>query len=196
MSDESQLLLGGESTTPPEQLDWETSIAGLAQEAVYKSSGVDIRESIGHPRFKTTYLVLKQDIFDQTINRQRRFVEECLEKIEAVYDFRFPEDLDIADYPDVIEFLEFLEFLEYDNIEFLSNVWRMMDVDLLKLDIESFCNMMVTKIIKETEEQLESRDDGQMITTFLRTYYKDKFIEWFINNTEKSKIEVILEIRQ
>ena len=48
------------------------------------------------------------------------------------------------------------------------------------------------RIIKETEEQLETHPQTELITKFLRTYYKEKYIEWFVENTEKSKIMIIL----
>ena len=75
--DDAQLLLCGESTVPPEELDWEVTVGGRAREAIYKSSGVDIMYHIGKPTFKTTYMVLKHDIFeDQALFRKIRFVEK------------------------------------------------------------------------------------------------------------------------
>lgn len=194
MSDKSQLMLCGESFDPPEELDWPISTAELAREAIFKSSAVDIRDSIGTDDFKLTFQVLIQDILDQEFKFQKRFIDnEIKPKIEEVYDYVFPENAEITDETDVLEYLEFLKFVEYNNVDFLATVWRFLEADLMKIDIEDFCWKNADRIIKETEDQLESRDDPRLISIFLRTYYKEKFIEWFIKNTTKNKIEIIIE---
>jgi len=35
-----------------------------------------------------------------------------------------------------------------------------------------------------------------MIALFLRTYYKEKYIEWFIKNSETGKVEITVELNQ
>ena len=114
---------------------------------------------------------------------------------KEVYDYEFPEKLDITDEVDIQNFMKFLEFLEYDNIDFLSNIWRFLEADLLKIDIRDFVFAIGNKIIKETEELLPSRDDPEMIAIFLRTYYKEGFLNWFVKNTEQSKIDIIIEMK-
>lgn len=193
MSEESQLLLCGKSVVPPEELDYDVTVEDAAQDAIFKSSAVNIRDSIGKSDFRENYYVLKQDILDQNFVRQKRFVENCFDKIEEVYDFKFPEQIDITTQTDINEFMEFLEFLEFNNIEFFANIWRILDVNLLKTDIEDFCQKNAMKIIKEVEDQIESYDYNEMINLFLRTYYKDKFIEWFVKNTTQSKIDIYVE---
>ena len=64
----------------------------------------------------------------------------------------------------------------------------------MKIDIWKYCKANGMKIIKEVEEQLETHPQTELITTFLRTYYKEKFIEWFAANTEQSKVDISLEI--
>ena len=90
--------------------------------------------------------------------------------------------------------LEFIEFLEYDNIMFLSFVWEMLKVDIMKVDIETICNSKQNIIINEVEEQLETHDQAELISLFLRTYYKENFIKWFIRQSERSKAFIKLEI--
>lgn len=193
--DNAQLLLCGESVVPPEELDWDVTVGGRAREAIFKSSAVDIIDNIGKPEFENTYLVLKRDVLDQPLFRKIRFVENVLEKIKEVYDFEFPVKPDITDEVDIRNFFQFLEFLEYENVDFLADVWRFLEADLFKIDIRDFVFAIGNKIIKETEELLPSRDDPEMITIFLRTYYKDGFLNWFVKNTEQSKIDIIIEMR-
>ena len=91
---------------------------------------------------------------------------------------------------------EFIEFLEFDNYRFLSYVWRFLldeSIKLMKLDIEGFCKTNTMKIIKETEEQLETHSQNRLITIFLRTYYKEKYIEWFTTMSQRYKVEIISE---
>lgn len=196
MSDKSQELLLGNSVQPPERLDEDEDQNGMIRNetAVFESSVTDIMDHVGHPDFKFIYWDLSNDIKQQPFKRKRRFVVEMLEKISEVYDFEFfakPET--DTDY-EIEQIMLFIEFLEYDNYRFLSYVWRFLNQDLQTIDIEKYCNANAMKIIKETEEQLETHPQTGSITNFLRTYYKEKFIEWFVKNTEQAKIMIILEI--
>jgi len=196
MSDKSQELLLGNSVQPPERLDEDEDQNGMIRNetAVYESSVTDIMDHVGHPDFKFIYWDLSNDIKQQPFKRKRRFVVEMLEKISEVYDFEFfakPETY--TDY-EIEQIMLFIEFIEYDNYRFLSYVWRFLNQNLQTIDIEKYCNANAMKIIKETEEQLETHPQTESITNFLRTYYKEKFIEWFVKNTEKAKIMIILEI--
>jgi len=196
MSDKSQELLLGNSVQPPVRLDEDEDQNGMIRNemAVFESSVTDIVDHVGHPDFKFIYWDLNNDIKQQPFKRKRRFVVEMLEKISEVYDFEFfakPET--DTDY-EIEQIMLFIEFLEYDNYRFLSYVWKFLNQDLQTLDIEKYCNSNAMKIIKETEEQLETHPQTESITNFLRTYYKEKFIEWFVKNTENAKIMIILEI--
>ena len=196
MSDKSQELLLGNSVQPPVRLDEDEDQNGMIRNemAVFESSVTDIVDHVGHPDFKFIYWDLNNDIKQQPFKRKRRFVVEMLEKISEVYDFEFfakPET--DTDY-EIEQIMLFIEFLEYDNYRFLSYVWKFLNQDLQTLDIEKYCNANAMKIIKETEEQLETHPQTESITNFLRTYYKEKFIEWFVKNTENAKIMIILEI--
>jgi len=196
MSDKSQELLLGNSVQPPERLDEDEDQNGMIRNetAVYESSVTDIIDHVGHPDFKFVYLDLILDIKQQPFKRKRRFTVDFLDKVADYYDFQFfekPED--DTDY-EINQILLFAEFLEFDNFRFLSYVWRFLKQNLQTIDVEKYCKANAMKIIKETEEQLETHPQTELITKFLRTYYKEKFIEWFVQNTEKAKIMIILEI--
>ena len=70
----------------------------------------------------------------------------------------------------------------------------MFKVNLMKTDVETFCNSRKNIIINEVEEQLESHHQSELVDQWLRTYYKERFIEWFIRESEKSKVFIQLEI--
>jgi len=163
-------------------------------DAIYQSSSIDLQDNLGDPDFKYVYPILIEDIIKATFTNQRIFCQKMLEKIEEVYDFILPQKPELENRVEISNFFEFLKFIEYDNIIFLSFVWQHLDVKLLDLDIESYSKTNADKIIKEVEEQLESHEQNELISIFLRTYYKDKFIEWFMRESEKSKTSILLEI--
>ena len=176
------------------EMDDDERMDEYEDDAIYRSSSIDLQDTLGEREFKFVYPILIDDIQAQPFKRRRIFCQKMLKKIEEVYDYTFPENPELDTNPDLSICLEFIKFLEYDNIIFLSFVWQHLNVNLLNLDIESYCKKNANKIIKETEEQLESHEQNELIQLFLRTYYKEKFIEWIVRETERSKTSILLEI--
>lgn len=193
MSDVPNRVLMQALEQPPEMDDPE-EMDDLEEEAIYESSMVDIIENLGESTFKDTYINLLPDIKKEDFDHRRIFCQRLLDKIYDIYDFRFPITIDITTEVGIDNVLKFVEFVEYDNILFLSLVWQMFKVNLIKTDLESFCNSKKNMIINEVEEQLQTHHQGKLINNFLRTYYKEKFIEWFIRESERSKTFIQLEI--
>ncbi len=193
MSETSQLIICGKSVNSPEELDIEEHSPELVKTAILQSSQMDIIDNIGIDDFIYTYKELKNDILTYPFKNQKRFVERVLEKISEVYDFVFPMNINIYTMEDITDFYAFLEFLEYDNVKYISRVWKFLDVDIMKVDIKKYCKDNSNMIIKECESQIESYDLNEMISLFLRTYTKEKFIEWFTKASIQSKIEIKLE---
>ena len=177
----------------PEMDDDERTIE-FENDAIYQSSSIDLQDNLGNPNFKYIYSVLIKDILTSTFDNQRIFCQKMLERIEEIYDYSFPNTPELDSNMDINVCLDFIKFIEYDNIIFLSFVWQHLNTNLFDIDIKTYCNQNQDKIIKEVEEQLESHEQNELISIFLRTYYKLKFIEWFIRETERSKISILLEI--
>lgn len=198
MSERSLEALLGDILDPPEGLDpKEDVMEGDYSRAFYDYSKIELLDAIGTSDFKDEWLVLKGDIQNETIKLQRIFSEQTLDKISEIYDFEFPIKIDMDLQEEIDQFYKFLEFLEYNNKQFLSNVWRFLGPkNLIQLDIDKFCKSNENKIIKETEEQLEIHPQPRMIAIFLRTYYKEKYIEWFIKNSKEGKFEITVELNQ
>jgi hypothetical protein len=119
-------------------------------------------------------------------------------KIAEVYDWEFADEYALVDtvYQQE-EMYNFIEFLEFENYRFLAYVWKFIlkdPLNLIKIDIEKYCKANWFKVIKETEEQLETHSQPQLISIFLRTYYKERYIEWFVTMSERFKFEIISEI--
>lgn len=195
MSEKANDLLMGLSVVPPERLDEdEDNIADYRDElAIRESSKQDIIDAVGTDEFRYTYLAQREDIQKQTLKFQRIFIEQILDKISELYDFEFPEKIVLDTIYQIQNVYLFLEFIEYDNLRFLTYVWKFLKKDLIHLDIEKYCNSNSDKIIKEIEEQLDVHPQDEIISIFLRTYYKEKMIQWFIINSKKNRVEITVE---
>jgi len=190
--------LCGDLIIPPEMDNYEEDVDKYDDLASFRYAALDIINMVGKIDFKELYIVQMDTIKNQTMYVQRVFLIEMLQKISEVYDWEFPDEWSLVDTSYQQEQLyKFIEFIEFDNYRFLSYVWRFLLDDptkIMRLDIDNFCKRNVMKIIKETEEQLETHFQNKMITIFLRTYYKEKFIEWFSLMSKRYKVEIISEL--
>lgn len=195
MSERSQETLLSIMAEPPETDSDEFEIEERLDKAIYESSKIDIIDHIRHEDFKYVWLNSKEDIQITSIKQQAIFAEQVLDKITEMYDFTFPTKISLESQYDLDDFYEFLEFLEYNNIKFLSYVWKILNPEnFLKLDIKGFCKTNSKKIIKEVEEQLDIHPQSKLITIFLSSFYKDAFIDWFIKETKSNLINIQVEI--
>lgn len=187
-----ELFLGGINPIP-ESDEYGFELEDRIMRAEYLYAKEDILENIGKEDFKNLYLLGMQIIRNETIKVQRKFSEQILDKISEVYEFEFPEKIELNTKYQLDEFYKFLEFLEFDSGRFLSYVWRFLEENIIKLDISAYCTNNAEKIIREIEEQLESHPQNEIISIFLRTYSKDKIIEWFSNQSIRNKVLITIE---
>lgn len=195
MSEKSQEMLLYSLVEPPEYDADEAELEARYKKAFYESSKIDIQDQLNTNDFEDTWLVLRADIENETINRQRIFSEQTLDKIFETYDFSFPVTLSLDTQYEINDFYDFLEFLEYKNQNFIGSVWSFLKpVNLMRFDVAGFCKENADKVIREIEEQLEVHPQSEMITTFLRSYEKDNMINWFTDRTERYKINITVSI--
>lgn len=190
MSENSQQILCGASVVPPEELDIEEHPAEVAADASLDSNAVDLLDNIGKDEFKYIYLDLIHSVKIASFEYQRRFIKQYLDRMEEIYDYRFPTEYDIDQVIDLADFYEFIQFVEFDHVEYIGAVWKQIGADIYKIDIEQFCKNNAQKIINESEKQLDSFDFNEKINLFLRTYYKEGFIQWFVENSKVIKPEI------
>lgn len=148
--------------------------------------------SIGTREFKIMYMSIMNNVY--SIDDRRNLAREVLEKIKEVYNI----DLDFSHVPtmkEVAGIFKFLKFLEYEYINFISDVWKFMDIDL-RSDIRDFCFNNGDKIIKIIDEQIETHFLPEIISNFLRTYNKEDMVSLFIEWTEKAKMMIFLRMRE
>ena len=195
MSEKSQEMLLYTLVEPPDFDADEEEIEARYKDAFYQSSKIDIQDQLNTNDFKDVWLILKSDIQNETIKLQRIFSEQTLDKIFEIYDYSFPDKISLDTQYEIDDFYKFLEFLEYNNENFIGNVWRFLKpVNLMRFNIEQFCKENSDKVISEIEEQIEIHPQNKMINTFLRSCEKDNIINWFINRTERYKINITVSI--
>jgi len=187
-----ELFLGGINPIP-ESDEYNFELEGRIARAQYLYAKEDIFDNLGEEEFKDLYMIGMEIIRNKTIKVQRKFSEQILDKISEVYDFEFPVKLELNTKYQLEEFYKFIEFLEFNSERFLSYVWKFLDNDIMKIDIDSYCITNADKVISEIEEQLESHPQNEIITIFLRTYSKDKIIEWFGRMSKRFKIFIAIE---
>ena len=153
MIDCNKILIGSSIQLPEVEEDDYRDIIGDAE---IKSDFLSVLNVIGRPEFKEVYNLFSRELKKQPIELQASFAREILDKIEEVYEYRIPLnfvfDLDVAN--DVFELLEFLEF---KHVEFLSNVWSKLGVDLVETDILKYCteqSNFVGKAIMEVAKSI------------------------------------------
>lgn len=196
MSEKSTEIFISHMIEPPELDSDEDELEGNYNLAVYESSKYEIISDCGKEQFKYTWLTLKDDVKNTSIKRQRIFAEQMLDKISEIYDFIFSETITLDIQSELNDFYDFLEFLEYDNSRFLSYVWKFLNPkNIIKLDVEKYCNNNnKNKIIKEINEQLEMNQQSTLIILFLKSFYKDNLIEWFIKNSNQNFNDIIVKL--
>lgn len=176
------------------EMDDQEDIDFLEDEGIYDYARIYIVDAIGTDDFKNTFLNLINDIKLFSFQRQRIFCQNMLERVFDVYDFSFSETFPLTTNHDIENVFDFVKFIEYDNSEFLTSIWQLLKKDITKIDIEATCKRNENKIIKETENEVDAGDYNEMIALFLRTYYKEKYIEWFIRESTNSKTDIKLKI--
>ena len=195
MSDKSQEILLGGLVEPPEFDADDLELEERYIEAFFESSKMDIHDQMNTEDFKNTWLVLRSDILNRDIEHQRIFAEQTIDKISEIYDYRFPINISLDTQPELDIFYKFLEFLEYDNIDFISFIWKFLNQqNLLTINIMKFCNDNTQKIIKEIDEQLEMHSQNELITLFLKSSQRETLINWFITHSERNKVGITINI--
>jgi len=195
MSTKSQEMLLYSLVEPPEFDADEVDIEARQQDAIYQSSKIDIQDQLNTTDFKDTWIILRNDIQNRTLKLQRIFSEQTLDKIFEIYDFSFPAKIELDSTYELRDFYDFLEFLEYNNERFIGYVWKFLKpINLMRFDIDNFCRENSDKVVSEIEEQLEIHPQIGLITTFLRSYEKDNLINWFIDRTNRYKINITVSI--
>lgn len=198
--DKSQFTLLGQSIPEPER-DYDDEMVNseygqpVAEDALKLYYFNSITDNIGKEDFKDEFIISMQNIKDYEVEDLRSFIQTILEQIKAVYDFEFGELFEFNNWDQINELLNFLKFLEYDHEEFILNTWKYLNPDISgKFDIDKYCSENSDKIVNEIDNQVDSHYYSKMISIFLRTYIKDKLVEWFCNKSKKMRTLILIKL--
>jgi hypothetical protein len=185
-------ILAGMSLPLPEQDDPDQN--QLNYEASVEYDGAELVSAIGQPDFKEIYTMFINDLKQMEIVDQRRLCLDILAKVKEVYNYSFLPYPELDSQVDMNDVYDLIKFLNYEHLDFFSDIWKYLKVDLKKVDIKKFCYENSDKIVSELEDQINSRDLSRLVSLFLRTYIKDDLIDWFVDATEKNRMLIYLRI--
>lgn len=178
-------LLYGNSTTIPELEDDEQE--NRDQQAIDYYNSSMVIDSIGSDEFEENYRVFIEEIKNQPTQLMKQTAQRILDKIYEVYDYSPFVELDLNDLENVYDIFNFVAFLEFDNEEFLSELWNQISIDVMNINVEKYVNKNINKILNILDSKLFISKYDKMITDFFRTYNKEMFSKWLINNTLKKQ---------
>ena len=155
---------------------------------------LEFYDAIGKEEFKEVYRNFITDIRLRPFDAQQALCEKIIKRILEIYDFEFPERVELENQYHFEEVYKLVKFIEFDNIDFIGDVWKYLKVDPRRVNIEQYCYDKDTELVEAITNQIETYDSEQLFAIFLRTYIKDKLIEWFIEVSEKNKSLVSLRM--
>lgn len=168
----------------------------VAEEASLRYDMISVLNSFGGGDFESVYMSLMPHIAEQPIDTQRKFCYELLNKIEKIYHYTFPINLDFVGEYSISDLYKFLEFLEFDYIDFLAKVWKLLAVDLKTMDIADYCKSNSELVISKVEQALQFEVVSKLVSLFLRTYTKEYLIEFIVEKSTKDRMLIFLKIQE
>jgi len=197
---ESLKVLCGNSIEEPELEYDDAQVASdtgfpVQEEASREYDFTTITDNMNQPDFKENYLEAMKQIRKLSLQKQQILAFAIIQKMPVKYDFQFSITFDpFYSLEDVYELYRFIEFVEYDHEKFITNVWKLLNPDTNSFQVEKFCEHNIPKIISEIEEQLETHEYSELIADFLRTYNKDKLIEWFCEKSKNLRTSILITL--
>ena len=166
----------------------------VQEEAEREYDYVTITDNMNKPDFKESYLEAMKQIRLYSTKRQQMLADSIVKRLPEKYDFQFSINFDFNSQDEIDELYRFIEFVEYDHENFIVSIWEFLKPDSNSFQIEKFCEHNTLNIMSEIEEQLETRDYSELIADFLRTYNKDKLIEWFCEKSKNLRASILIAL--
>jgi hypothetical protein len=191
MEDNLKLLLGAADPVP--EIDDEENDE-MAEEAIKNYEMSEVLNSIGTEDFKVIYDTMMYEIKQYPLEIQFAFCRAILARIMQEYNFEFSREIDLLTEDSVNQIYILLEFIEFNNVSFLAELMKPYNFDFRKGDVRSFIESNYSKL--EGDIETISRNVPEIISEFLRTYNKDDMVNWLVNRIEKSKMMVLLKMKE
>ena len=198
---ESLKVLCGNSIEIPE-MEYDDEMAEsetgfpVQEEAAREFDFTTITDNMNHPDFMENYLEAMRQIRTYSTEHQQLLSNAIIQKMPEKYDFEFSINYDFDTQEQINDLYQFIEFYEYKHENFIVTIWKFLNPDTNSFQIGKFCEHNIPNIMKEVEEQLETKYYPELIADFLRTYNKEKFIEWFCEKSENLRASILYELRK
>ena len=156
---------------------------------------VNVIDYMNHPELKENYMSVIGHIRKYSTKHQQLLAMAIIQNIPDKYDFQFSATPDpFYSQDDINELYKFIEFVEYDHEKFIVSIWKGLNPDTNSIQLQNFCEHNIPKILAEIEEHLELHYYPEMIADFLRTYNKDKLIEWFCEKSVNLRSSILIAL--
>ena len=194
MTDPEKVLLG--SSLPIYEVE-EDEDRDIIEQSSVTYDMMNVINSLGTDDFKSIYLSLMPHIYEQPLDIQRSFCFELLDKVEKVYNYTFPTNLDFTNEYSVFDFYKFIEFLEFGYLDFLAKLWALLPTNNLKtINIASTCDLNSSLIVSKVDEVVKNNVFSKLVSLFLRSCSKEDLISFIIKKSTKDRMLVYLGILQ
>ena len=191
---ESLKVLCGNSIEIPE-MDAEENDS-VRYEAMDEFDFTTITDNMNHEDFMSNYLEAMKQVRKLTTKQQQLLANSIVKRLPEKYDFEFSLNFDFNTQDDINALYNFIEFYEYKHEKFIVTMWKFLKPDTNQFQIEKFCEHNIPKIMKEIEEQLDTHYFPELIADFLRTYNKDKLINWFCEKSKNLRASILYALRK
>jgi hypothetical protein len=199
-TEEIKVLLGNSIEEP--EVDYDDAEVDsefgmpVEESALRQFYAVIISDNIGKEDFREEYNTAISHLKRMPLRYQIDFCFSFLKEFEKVYDFEFGFSIDLTNQDDVNEVYWLLEFVEFNHEKFILDIWKYLNPSEMPRNFKTYCNDNKTNILREIEEQLGKRYYPETIAIFLRTYNKDKLIDWFCNRSERMKSLILISRKE
>jgi hypothetical protein len=166
----------------------------MGEQALKQYTMLEVLNAIGEENFKEIYYTMINDIKQYPLEDQFAFCRAILARIMQVYNFEFPREIDLLTQESVQQIYILIEFIEFNNIDFLAELMKPYNFDFRKGDVRGFIETNYPRI--EGDIERISRNIPEIISEFLRTYNKEDLIKWLVNRIEKSRMMVLLKMKE
>jgi len=141
-------------------------------------------QGIGTPEFKANFENFYNDIVKMNSEKRNLFTSLTLTRVKDIYDFEFFQNTASETF-DFLFFLFWLKWLEYDNVSFLSLVWKKLKKDPLRVDYSKISWKELQRCLLEVATMYNF-----FIQSFVLSSKKNVLIKWFITKSKNAALEI------
>lgn len=133
----------------PEPEDDDETMPDVIQRFIEASDIDDILSNIGNIEFKDIFLNLFDNIRLLSIEKQIFLCLNIIDKIKEIYQFEFPDKIQITNEDELNKIYNFIRFIEFNYDEFFVELFISMNIKLYKIfDIDKYIRENINFILE------------------------------------------------